>query len=237
MGSRFVRPVFGKKEKNLSGNIRQLVESMLKGEISDVKMSAALVCLKHKKNPELYRKVFPVIDRFKKNTLKFRESIEIAYPYRRKRFSPYFLIPASVVLSLLPDSSIKVVFHGENLPHPSTKDIFDYLNISPLTVEDSYDFLKNLNISFFNRELFLPEISRINRVRFELNIRDIFFYAERFFNPVSSDYVIYGVCNEREVEFYRSFLEGRYRKTAVVVDREGTPDVVSSGTVFVGEKL
>ncbi|MBK3332695.1 hypothetical protein GWK41_06405 [Persephonella atlantica] len=237
MGRKLIPPVFWKKEKGLSGNVKQLVDRMLKGELSDIKVSAALVCLKHRKSPELYRKVFPVVDRFKKTNIEIKDSIEVAYPYRRKRFSPYLLIPASVVMSLLPDSSVKAVFHGDNLPYQSTKDIFDYLNISPLTVEDSYDFLKNLNLSFFSRKLFLPEISRINRVRFELNIRDVFSYIERFLNPAYSDYAVYGVSSEREIDFYLRLLDGRYKRAAAVVNTEGFPDIVSSGTVVVGSNV
>ena len=223
-----------KKGNKISGNVPQLIKKILEGELSDIKLSAALVCLKHKKHPELYKKAFPVIDSFKKDIPHIKDSVEIGYPSKRKRFSPYFLIPASIVLSLFPDSSVKIVFHGENTNHPSTKDIFDYLNISPLAVEDSYDFLTHLNVSFFNRKLLLPELSQVSKIRFELNIKDIFFYIERFLNPVSSDYVIYGVRNEREVDFYKKLLEGRYKKTAVVVNGEEFPDIVSSGTVFVG---
>jgi len=238
MGKGFISRFTGKKEKNrLCSDTGLLVERILNGELSDVKISAALVCLKHNRSPRLYRKALEVMDRFNRIGIKVKDSVEISYPYKRKNFSPYILIGSAIVLSLLPDSGIKTVFHGENMPLPTTKDIFDYLDISTLSIDDSLNMLQNLNIGFFNRKLFLPEIPNISHVRFELNINDIFTVLERFHNPVGSDYCLLAVRNERDVEFYRKLLDGRYKRFGILLEREPYPDVVNPSRLYIyGDK-
>ncbi len=212
-----------------SGMIRNIIER----NYSDIKTAAALVCLKHHKSPKSYRTALRVLDGYKKLPFKEKDSVEIAYPYKRKSFSPYLLIGSAIVLSLLPKSEIKTVFHGENLPVSTTKDIFDYLDISTVSNEDSYNMLKNLNVGFFNRKLFLPQLSSINHIRIDLNINDIFCHIEKYLNPLSSDFAIGGVKNSRQLLFYKNMLEGRYKRFALVEDREGFPDITSSTSVYI----
>jgi len=226
------RLITGKNKNKLCGDTSQLAERILSNQLSDIKKAAALVCLKHNKSPKLYRKIFQVLDGLNKIRVKYTDSIEVSYPYKRKRFSPYLLIPASIVLSLLPDSSVKTVFHGENLPVATTKDVFDYLDISAISIEDSLGMLKNLNLAFFNTKLFLPELSKINHLRLELNMNDVFTILERFLNPVGSWFGIAAVRNERELGFTEHLLQGRYRRYVVVVEREPFPDILNSTTVF-----
>ncbi|NPA17364.1 hypothetical protein [Persephonella sp.] len=234
MGKGFLSRFTGKKENNrLCSDTGILVERILKGQLSDIKISAALVCLKHNRSPRIYRKALDVLDRFNRIDTEVKESIEISYPYRRKNFSPYILIGSAVVLSLLPDSGVKTVFHGENMPQPTTKDVFDYLDISTLSTEDSLSMLKNLNIGFFNRKLFLPEISALGHIRLELNINDIFTVLERFHNPVGSDYCLLAVRSEREVDFYRELLDGRYRRFGILLEREPYPDAINPTRLYI----
>ncbi|RUM50084.1 MAG: hypothetical protein DSY47_02530, partial [Hydrogenothermus sp.] len=109
--------------------------------------------------------------------------------------------------------------------------------LSILTKEDSVNMLKNLNISFFNRSLFFPKLSSINYIREELNINDVFTYVEKFSNPVGSQYLITGAKNYEEVLFYRDLLKGRYKRFAIVIDREGFPDINDSTNIFIyGDK-
>ncbi len=223
----------GKLCSGTSGMVRNILE----GSYSDIKIAAALVCLKHNKSPKSYKAALNVLDGYKKIPFKDENSIEIAYPYRRKNFSPYFLIASGIILSLLPRSEIKTVFHGENLPLPTTKDIFDYLDISTVSNEDSYNILKNLNIGFFNRKLFLPQLSSINHIRIDLNINDVFCHVEKYLNPLSSEYAVGGVKNNRQLLFYRDLLKERYRRFALIEDREGFPDITSSTNVYIfGDK-
>ncbi|WP_457642684.1 hypothetical protein [Persephonella sp.] len=237
MGRGFLeRLIYRKEDEKLCGNVQQLVSRMLDGKLSDVKISASLVCLKHKKSPQLYRKVLNTLDRY--NRIKYRQpdSTEVSYPYRMKKFSPYLLIPAGIVLSLLPDSSVKTVFHGELLSRPATKDIFDHLSLSPLSIEDSTQMLKNMNFAFFNRKLFLPELSSLNGIRQELNINDVFSVVERFLSPVGSEFMVAGVTSQKEAEFISSMLDGRYRKFAVTVGKEPFPDIVDSTYLYINGK-
>ncbi len=231
MGNRFLKRI-KKGNKKLSSGVAGIVRDILEGNYSDIKTAGALVCLKQHKSPRSYRKALDVLDEFKRINRTVKDSIELAYPYRRKNFSPYFLIPAGIVLSLLPDSRVKTVFHGENAPTPATKDLFDYLNLSPISTEDSLSMLENLNISFFNRKIFLPEISSIAHIRIDLNINDIFCHIERYLNPVGSEFSIGGVRSRKELDFYRQLLEGRYRRYILVEDREGYPDVVCSTVAY-----
>ena len=226
-----------RKNKRLCSGTSGIIKNILDGNYSDIRISAALVCLKYNKSPASYKKALIIVDKYKEIFYEERNSIEIAYPYRRKNFSPYFLIAASIILSLLPDSSIKTVFHGENLSTPTTKDIFDYLNIAPISNNDSTDILKNLNIGFFNRKLFLPQVSALNSIRAELNINDIFHYIEKYHNPVSSNYAVGGVKSKKQLLFYKKLLEGRYKRFALIEEREGFPDITSSTNIYIfGDK-
>jgi len=232
--------LFFKKDKNenkLCGDINKLVNRILDKKLSDIKIATALICLKKHKNPKIYAKVLDEITKHIEIKFKDPDSIEVGYPYKIKSFSPYFIISASIVLSLLPKSDIRTVFHGDSLNKGSIKDIFDYLNLSILTKEDSVNMLKNLNISFFNRSLFFPKLSSINYIREELNINDVFTYVEKFSNPVGSQYLITGAKNYEEVLFYRDLLKGRYKRFAIVIDREGFPDINDSTNIFIyGDK-
>ena len=97
--------------------------------------------------------------------------------------------------------------------------------------------LKNLNIGFFNRKLFLPYVSSINHIRIDLNINDVFCHVEKFHNPLSSEYALGGIKNNRQLLFYRDLLIGRYKRFALIEDREGFPDITSSTNIYVfGDK-
>ncbi|SNZ11444.1 Anthranilate phosphoribosyltransferase [Persephonella hydrogeniphila] len=232
MGSRFLKRI-KRENKKFNSGVAGVIRNILEGNYSDIKTAGALVCLKQHKSPKSYRKALEVLDEFKRINKAVKDSIEVAYPYRRKSFSPYFLISAGIVLSLLPDSKIKVVFHGENAPTAATKDIFDYLNLSPISTEDSFSMLENLNISFFNRKIFLPEVSSITHIRVDLNINDIFCHIERYINPVGSEFSVGGIRSKRELDFYTQLLKGRYKRFALIEDREGFPDIVGSTAVHI----
>ena len=235
MDGRFFRSFFKweDRENRLCGDIKQLIERILEEKLSDIKIAAALVCLKQHKSPYVYGKALDVVRGYiKKVEFSLPDSIEVGYPYFMKKSSPYFLIPASIVLSLLPRSDIKTVFHGESLRKQSTKAIFDFLDLTLLTNDDSISMLKHLNIGFFNRSLFLPELSSLNRIRDELGINDIFSYIEKFLNPVGSKYLITGVKTEKDLEFYSELLKRRYKSYAIVLNRDGFPDITGFTKVF-----
>ncbi len=229
----FIKLKKRKESGKLCSGTSGIIRNILEGKYSDIKTAAALVCLKHNKSPKSYRMALNVLDEYKKIQFEDKGSVEIAYPYRRKNFSPYFLVASGIVLSLLPKSEIKTVFHGENLPLSTTKDIFDYLDISTVSNEDSYNMLKNLNVGFFNRKLFLPQLSSINHIRIDLNINDIFCHIEKYHNPLSSGYAVGGIKNNRQLLFYRDLLEGRYDRFALIEDREGFPDITNSTNIYI----
>ncbi|WP_457623624.1 hypothetical protein [Persephonella sp.] len=228
MEKRFLRFLFKVDEENnkLTGDVKILIEKILDRKISDIKVASVLTCLKYKKSAVLYGKALDVLrKRLERNDLFIPDSIEVSYPYRLKRTTPYFMVAASLVLSLLPKSDIKTVFHGDSFPKRSIKDLFDYLNLTVLSIYDSENMLRNLNITFFNRSLLLPELSDLNRLREEININDIFYYIERFINPVGSMYSLSGSVSESEMFFYRDLLRNRYKRSVLILNTEGYPDI------------
>jgi len=92
--------------------------------------------------------------------------------------------------------------------------------------------LKNLNIGFFNRSLFLPSLSDLNGLREELNIDDLFNYTEKFVNPVGSMYHITG-AKESEIDFYIDLLKERYRRFGVVTGVDGYPDITGRSKLYI----
>ncbi len=234
MGRGFLRGFFKEnKDNRLTGSLQEIIDKILSRKLSDIKISSFLVFLKYHRSPYTFGKAIDVLrSKVEKVDLFLPDSVEVGYPYPMKEKSPYFMIASAVVLSLLPKSEIKAVFHGDNTGRSSTKDIFDYLGITLLTNEDSENMLKNLNIGFFNRALFLPSLSDLNGLREELNIKDLFSYTERFVNPVSSMYHVTG-SGSLNVEFYKEILRDRYKRFGIVVGGGEFPDVVGRSKLII----
>ncbi len=233
----FFRTLFGSYgNESLTGSTVDIMRKVLDGKLSDVKTASLLTFLKYHRSPYIYGKVIDVLrDKLEGIDLLVPDSIELGYSYRLKKDTPYFMIASAIVLSLLPRSDIKAVFHGDNLSKGSTKDIFDHLGITVLTNKDSESMLKNLNIGFFNRSLFLPSLSDLNYLREELNIDDVFSYAEKFVSPVGSLYHITG-ADITDIDFYLDLLKNRYERFGIIAGKRGFPDIVGSSELVLFSK-
>lgn len=194
---------------------------ILNGKVSPEVIGAFLLGWRVKgETAEEFCGALAAIEKFSKK-LKIQNSIELGYPYDGKADNPYLL---PLVTSFLQNSQINLVVCGDELNHAK----------SGVTIND---LVKNLempsNLNFFDRKIICPQLSKLNQIRENLQIRTSLNSIEKLTGFAGSEVGILGAFHKPFVDKYIEIYKNRYKKFAVIKGNEGSLEIFGKCKIWV----
>lgn len=147
-------------------------------------------------------------------------SIELGFPYDGKTDQTY-LFP--LVGKYLKKFDLNIVVSGDYM-QPAKNGI---------TVKDIAQSIElEENIHFFDREEFLPKLSKLTDLRKILKLRSAFNTVEKLLNPANSNYALTSAYHKPYVEKYSEIFGSNYEKFVVLKGAEGRPEIFSKSKAW-----
>lgn len=158
--------------------------------------------------------------RFSKK-ITIHNSIELGYPYDGKADNPYIF---PLVGAFLEKFGINLVLCGDDLKHAK----------EGITVKE---VVKNIqlssNIHFFDRENILPQLSNLNEIRENLQIRTSLNSIEKLTGFAQSEVGILGAFHKPFIDKYIEVYKNRYKKFAVIKGNEGSLEIFGKCKIWI----
>jgi len=199
------------------------MSQILNGEVSNEVIGAFLLGWRVK--TETSEEFIGAIEAFDKFTRKCEipNSIELGYPYDGKNDNPYLF---TLVATYLEKFEINLVLCGDNLNHAK----------GGVTVKQVCKNIKlERNVFCFNRSAVFPALSKLNRLRENLQIRTSLNSIEKLTGFASSSVGILGAFHKPFVDKYIQIYQSRYRKFAVIKGNEGSLEIFGKCKLWICE--
>jgi anthranilate phosphoribosyltransferase len=211
-----------KHNRDLSKNeAYDAMSQILSGQVSNEVIGAFLLGWRVKS--ETSEEFIGAVEAFDNFTKKCHipNSIELGYPYDGKNDNPYLF---TLVASYLEKFGINLVLCGDDLNHAK----------GGLTVKQVCQNTKlGENIFYFDRDEVFHELSKLNTLRENLQIRTSLNSIEKLTGFASSEVAILGAFHKPFVDKYIQIYKNRYRKFAVIKGNEGSLEIFGKCKIWI----
>ena len=198
------------------------MDMILSGKASQNQIAAFLIGWRLKPETiEEYRGALESIHEKTQGRIEDQDSFELGFPFDGKNDSPYLF---ALSAKLLKKFSMKIVVTGDyRVPSKggvTVKEIMD--KIGPID-----------NVEYFDRENYLPELSRLHSLRNDLGLRCAFNTLEKFSGIKKSKFGATGVFHKPYVAKYSEIFKDKLDRFMLVSSNEGGPELYKKGKVWV----
>lgn len=163
-----------------------------------------------------------IFDEFVKHA-PLENSVEFGYPYDGKVKNPYIF---PLTATYLQGHDLALSLHG-GLLQPA-KD--------GTTVQEICDnTILPVNIHYYDRSEYFPELHEFSRIREKLGLRSSFNTIEKLLNITQSDTAIIGAFHKPFIDKYITLFKDRYKKLIIIKGNEGTPEIFSKCSITIVE--
>lgn len=148
------------------------------------------------------------------------QSIELGFPFDGKAKYPY-LFP--LVAKELQSRDIQLVITGdEKVPSKDGVTINEIINQIEVP----------LNVHYFNRQKYLPELHQLTTLRNNLGLRSAFNTLEKASLVGQSEFAAFGVFHKPYVAKYTEIFRSKFKNFLIVQANEGSPELIKKGNVW-----
>lgn len=197
------------------------MNKILSGQVSNEVIGAFLLGWRVKS--ETSEEFIGAVEAFDNFTKKYKISngIELGYPYDGKNDNPYLF---TLVASYLEKFAINLVLCGDDLNHAkgglTIKQVCQNTKLSP-------------NILYFDRDEVFPQLSKLNPIRENLQIRTSLNSIEKLTGFALSEVGILGAFHKPFVDKYIQIYRNRYKKFAVIKGNEGSLEIFGKCKIWI----
>lgn len=148
------------------------------------------------------------------------QSIELGFPFDGKARYPY-LFP--LVAKELQSKDIQLVITGdEKVPSKDGVTINELINHIEIP----------LNVQYFNRQKYLPELHQLTTLRNNLGLRSAFNTLEKASLVGQSEFAAFGVFHKPYIAKYTEIFRSKFKNFLIVQANEGSPELIKKGNVW-----
>ncbi|ADL42200.1 anthranilate phosphoribosyltransferase [Caldicellulosiruptor obsidiansis OB47] len=207
--------------------VKNLLDSILEGELDEIKFGAFLAALKTKGETEKEISAFvdAFYDRARKINFDHQRTIDTCGTGGDGKGTFNISTAAAIVLSCF---DVKVAKHGNRsiTSNSGSADILEKLGIDIQPEEDKVlKGLEKLNFAFLFAPLYHPAMKKVANLRRALGIRTVFNILGPLLNPVPLKYQVVGTFSFDAQEKVASVLRGKRKKAAVIHSLDGLDEI------------
>jgi len=207
--------------------VKNLLDSILEGELDEIKFGAFLAALKTKGETEKEISAFvdAFYDRARKIDFDHQKTVDTCGTGGDGKGTFNISTAAAIVLSCF---DAKVAKHGNRsiTSNSGSADILEKLGIDIQPEEDKViNGLNKLNFAFLFAPLYHPAMKKVANLRRALGIRTVFNILGPLLNPVPLKYQVVGTFSFDAQEKVASVLRGKRKKAAVIHSLDGLDEI------------
>jgi len=199
---------------------KRAMQLILSKEVPADMISAFLIGFRLK--PETIEEYQGCLDALleKTNSSVVPQSIELGFPFDGKAKYPY-LFP--LVAKELQSKNIQLVITGDDkVPSKDGVTINELINHIQVPI----------NVHYFDRQKYLPELHQLTTLRNNLGLRSAFNTLEKASLVGQSEFAAFGVFHKPYVAKYTEIFRSKFKYFLIVQANEGSPEIIKKGNVW-----
>ncbi|WAM34686.1 anthranilate phosphoribosyltransferase [Caldicellulosiruptor morganii] len=207
--------------------VRNLLDSILEGELDEIKFGAFLAALKTK--GETKEEISAFVDAFYERALKIEyhhpKTIDTCGTGGDGKGTFNISTAVAIVLSCF---DLKVAKHGNRsiTSNSGSADILENLGVDiQAPPEKILRGLEKFNFAFLFAPLYHPATRKVANVRKGLGIRTVFNILGPLLNPISLNYQVVGAFDFDAQEKIASVLRGKRKRAAAIHSLDGLDEI------------